>query len=153
MTMTKSLSIRLWELLKSEFPHSSKNLAKFARSSKYTGLKNHYRMYKDYDGDFHLGFIDDTNCFCGRKLLRLACGHYETFAYSLSEPVDVTEWFIKEYQEKGMCAYTHMRHEWSGEFESSSPASSLKDGTIRTCIHCGKTETLKSQMVRETWWD
>lgn len=148
MAMTKSLSIRLYELLKSEFANSSKNLRAFANGKKYSGLKNYYRIYKDSNNDLHLGFIDDTNCFCGRKLMLLACGNKNTYAYGLDSPVDVTEWFIVEYKEKGMCAYTDMRHEWDIEAKESSP-----DGTKRTCIHCDHSETLHSKMVRKTWWE
>ncbi|MBF4377358.1 hypothetical protein ERJ77_01825 [Vibrio anguillarum] len=109
-------------------------------------------MYKDADGDLHLGFLDDTNCFFGRTLIRLACGDYQTFAYSLDSPicspVDVTEWFISEYKEKGECAYTKMRHGWNENHKDSAP-----DGTTRTCIYCDKVETLKYKMVRKIWWD
>jgi hypothetical protein len=148
MAMTKSLSIRLYELLKSEFPNSSPNLAKFARGKKYTDLKNYYRMYRSESGDLHLGFIDDKNCFCGKKLIRLACGEFQTFAYSILNPVDVTEWFISEYSQKGMCTYTDMRHDWIEDVDNAAP-----DGTTRTCRFCGTTETLRSKMVRKTWWE
>lgn len=146
MSMTKSLSRKLYELLKSEFPNSSQNLANFARGK--TILKSHYRVYKDSNDDLYLGFIDDTNCFCGAKLLRIACGNKQTFAFGLSSPVDVTEWFLKEYSEKGMCAYTDMRHTWNQDDHEDK----LDDGSIRTCQHCGKVETLHSKMVRKTWW-
>ncbi|CAM0054328.1 hypothetical protein VPHF89G1_0033 [Vibrio phage F89 g1] len=147
--MEKPLSIKLHKLLLSEFVNSSQNLAKFARSRKYSSLKSHYGVYKDSNGELHLGFIDDTKCFCGRKLIRLACGDHQTFAYAIENPTDVTEWFIDEYKEKGMCAYTDMRHEWI----KCGDDQSLPDGYIRVCDHCGKEETLKSKMVRKIWWE
>lgn len=147
MSMTKPLPIRLYELLRSEFEHSSKNLRAFARSRKYTDLKYHYRIYKDKHGELHFGFIDDF-MFCGRKLIRLASGDKQTFAYRIDSPVDVTEWFISEYKEKGMCAYAgDWRHEFGEGWDSDG-----EDGSTRTCKHCNKTETLHSKMVRKTWW-
>lgn len=146
--LKESLSLRLHKLINSSFENSSVNLAKFARCRKYQSLKKHYRMYKDANGDLHLGFIDDTNCFCGRKLIRLACGDNQTFAYRLEAPEDVTEWFIEEYKAKGMCAYTDMRHEWKEGYDNCST-----DGTVRTCAHCGKAEILKSKMVKKIWWE
>lgn len=146
--MEKSLSIRLYNLLLSEFPNSSQNLAKFARSKKYKELKNHYRIYRSGD-DLFIAYQSDNGLLCGAKLTRVACGYFETFAFPVRDVKDVTAWFIDEYQQKGMCSYTDMRHEW----DQWSHDEDLKDGETRTCFHCGKSETLKSKMLRKTWWE
>lgn len=148
MSMTKPLSVKLHDLLRSEFSNSSDNLRKFASSKKYKELRNHYRIYKDEDGNLHLGYFSDNKWFFGRALIRIACGDKNTYSYRLSVKNDVTEWFIEEYKQKGMCAYTDMRHEWLGGYNDNSP-----NGTARTCIHCGHTETLNSKMVRKVWWE
>lgn len=147
METTESLPIQLHNLLKSEFPNSSANLRKFADGKKYSYLEHHYRIYQDADGDLHLGFVGDNGLFCGRNLMRLACGQFDTFAYSLKTPMDVTQWFIDAYSAAGMCAYTDMRHEWREDHDDNAP-----DGTTRTCIHCGKVEMLHSELVLKTWW-
>lgn len=148
MKLTKSLSIRLYELLKSEFTHSSANLKKFASKKSY--LKNHNRILKGSDGELYIG-INDDGWLTGARLNSVICGDFKTWAFAdktIACCEDVTEWFINEYKEKGMCAYTDWRHEWDTiEHEQT------KDGTTRKCIHCGKEETLHSKMVRKTWWE
>lgn len=148
MAMTKSLSRKLYELLKSEFPNSSENLAKFAKKRDY--MKNHNRILKDSDGELYIG-INDDGWLTGAKLMRIACGDFQTWAFASKETSsceDVTEWFISEYSEKGMCAYTDMRHSWIQGVHDKD----LKDGEVRTCEYCGKTEVLHSEMVRKIWW-
>ncbi|WP_153448763.1 hypothetical protein [Vibrio algicola] len=146
--MEKPLSIKLHALLSSEFPNSSQNLAKFARSKKYKELKSNYRIYR-IGGDLYIAYKSDEEWLCGAKLIRVACGYFETFASLTPSYEDVTEWFISEYSQKGMCAYTDMRHEW----HQGAHEEELEDGETRTCFHCGKTEALKSKMVREIWWE
>ena len=148
MAMTKSLSTKLYELLRSEFPNSSASLRSFALSKKYKELKNHYRIYRSADGYLHLGFIDGSGFFCGRDIINLACGDKDTYAYNLNDAQDVTQFFINEYSTKGMCAYTDMRHDWLEDHDDSHP-----DGVVRTCKYCGHTETLHSKMVRKVWWE
>ena len=149
MAMTKKLSVILCELLRSEFKHSSPNLKKYASSKKIKSLEHYIRIYKDSDRILHIGFIDDTNCFIGRRLLKIASGDFQSYAYGINGAEDVTQWFIDEYKKKGMCAYAgDWRHEWNVD---ENPQ--LEDGTVRTCIHCGKQETLKSKMVKKTWWE
>lgn len=150
MSMTKPLSVQLHNLLVSEFSNSSDNLRKFACSKKYKELKNHYRVYKDEGDNLHLGFFSDNGLFYGRAIIHLACGNKTTYAYHLGVKNDVTKWFIEEYKQKGMCAYTDMRHEWPDGYGYDYD---LPDGTTRTCIHCGHAETLNSKMVRKTWWE
>lgn len=148
MAMTKSLSIRLYELLKSEFPNSSQNLAKFARKRDF--MKNHNCILKSSDGELYIG-INDDGWLTGAKLISIACGDFQTWAFATKETAnceDVTEWFINEYSKKGMCAYTDMRHTW----HQGAHDEELEDGDKRTCEHCGKTETLHSKMVRKIWW-
>ncbi|WP_027697212.1 hypothetical protein [Vibrio litoralis] len=146
--MEKPLSIKLHKLLLSEFPNSSQNLAKFARSGKYLRLKKHYRIYRDANDDLHIGFCDDI-FLNGRNLLSIACGDFQTFAYSNCQMQDVTEWFMREYKEKGMCAYTDMRHEW----DMNEPDEDIGAGSTRVCIYCGKKEMMKATVVRKTWWE
>ncbi|WP_105901400.1 hypothetical protein [Vibrio gangliei] len=146
--MEKSLSIKLQNLLLSEFPNSSQNLASFARSKKYKGLKHHYRIYQAND-DLFIAYQSDNGLLCGAKLIRVACGDFETFAFPVSDATDVTAWFIDEYQQKGMCAYTDMRHEW----DIKNPDEDLGAGSTRMCFHCGKMEMMKVKMVRKTWWE
>ena len=148
MAMTKSLSIKLYELLKSEFPNSSVNLRSFALSKKYKELKNHYRIYECADRVLHLGCVSDNGLFCGRALIRIACGDKATYAYHLNDAQDVTQCFIDEYSTKGMCAYTDMRHDWLEDHDDS-----CQDGVVRTCKYCDHTETLHSKMVRKVWWE
>lgn len=144
--MEKKLSVRLHELLKSNFDHSSENLAKFARKKDY--MKNYYRIIKVSD-ELFIGWIDDTGLLNGAKILRVAGGNFDTFAYTgITESEDATEWFMSEYKSKGMCAYAgDWRHDWNVD---ENPQ--LQDGTVRTCVHCGKEEKLESKMVRKTWW-
>lgn len=145
--MEKSLSIKLRNLLLSEFPNSSQNLAKFARKKDYS--KNHYRILKDENGTLYIG-IQDEPWLHGAELLRVACGDFKCWAFPIIEPCeDVTKWFIGEYKEKGMCAYTDMRHEW----DIKEPDRDLGAGSTRMCIHCGKMEMMKATMVRKTWWE
>lgn len=143
MAMTKPLSMRLYNLLRSEFEHSSQNLKRFANKRNY--LKNHNRIIKA-GGELYIGFIDDIGLLNGAKLVRVACGQFDKYAYTgIKHAEDVTEWFMSEYQNKGMCAYTDMRHVWN-----------IKDGhvgTTRFCIHCGHKETKRSEMVEKTWWE
>lgn len=148
MNTTKSLSIRLHELLTSEFPNSSKNLSKFARKRDY--MKNHNRILKDSAGVLYIG-INDDGWITGAELMRVACGDFQTWAFASKETAkceDVTEWFIKEYSGKGMCAYTDMRHSWNKDNDEDR----LDDGSTRACKYCNKRETLHSKMVRKTWW-
>lgn len=147
--LTKSLSVQLHELLKSEFNNSSQNLAKFARKRDY--MKNHNRILQSDSGVLYIG-INDDGWLTGARLIDVACGRFQTWAFADKETAnakDVTEWFIEEYKAKGMCAYTDMRHEW----DLTEPDSTLEDGTTRSCIHCHKVETLDSKMVRKTWWE
>lgn len=146
--LEKSLSIKLWELLKSEFTHSSANLKKFASKRDY--MKHHNRILKSESGELYIG-INNDGWLTGAQLNRVACGDFKTWAFATKDVAnckDVTAWFIANYSKKGMCAYTDMRHVWDNE----TLASKLEDGSIRICIHCGKTESLKSEMVRKTWW-
>lgn len=144
--MKKSLPIQLYETLRSEFEHSSKNLRKFAGKRDY--LKDYNRILKA-DDILYIGYIDDIGLLCGNRLLQVACANFDTFSYTgIKQVEDVTEWFIKEYKEKGMCAYNDWRHEW----DKNEIDSKLPDGAVRKCLHCGKVETLHSKMVRKTWW-
>lgn len=144
--MEKKLSVKLHELLKSKFTHSSENLAKFARKKSY--MKNHYRILKVGD-ELFIGWIDDIGLLNGAKVLRVSCGNFDTFAYTgITKSEDVTEWFMDEYRKKGMCAYAgDWRHDWDVEENLL-----MEDGSIRTCVHCGKEEKLESKMVRKMWW-
>ncbi len=146
MGMQKSLSVRLYELLKSDFEHSSRCLAKFARKKHY--LKSQYRVIKA-NGELYIGHMSDNNLLCGARLMRVACGNVNTFAFTgINDHEDVTEWFINEYKSKGMCAYSgDWNHVWNID---ESPQ--LQDGAIRSCKHCGKREILESKMVRQVWW-
>lgn len=146
MKMTKSLSKRLHDLLKSEFTHSSKNLRKFALSRKYSVAKEWHRVYKDINDDIYIGFINDNGLFCGAKLIRVACGNFDTFCHGIDTPKDVTVWFMSEYENKGMCAYAEgWNHVWS-EF--------CEDGDDkRICIHCDKIETRMVKMIPKVWWE
>lgn len=146
--MEKPLSIKLHKLLLSELPNSSQNLARFARTKKYKELKQHYRIWKSEDGELYIAYKSDNTLICGLKLIRAACGNFDTFAFPVIAE-DVTEWFMREYKKKGMCAYTDMRHEW----DIKEPDKCLSDESKRVCIHCGKVEILKSKMVRKTWWE
>ena len=146
--LQKSLSLRLHDLLKSSFENSSENLARFARRRDY--MKNHNRILKSDNGKLYIG-INDDGWLTGAELNRVVCGDFKTWAFAdvtVRNCEDVTEWFIEEYKAKGMCAYTDMHHEWLEDHDDNSP-----DGTTRTCIYCGKVETLKSKMVRKIWWE
>lgn len=147
MAMTKKLSVILHDLLRSEFINSSKSLRKFARKRDY--LKDHYRILKHEDV-LYIGYVGNNGWVVGAKLLQVACGYFITYAYPhIKDVEDVTQWFIDEYKNKGMCAYAgDFHHEWNVD---ENPQ--LEDGTVRTCIHCGKQETLKSKMVKKTWWE
>jgi hypothetical protein len=146
MGMQKSLSVRLHDLLKSTFEHSSCQLARFARKKSY--MKNKYRVIKAND-ELYIGYMSDNNLLCGARLMRIACGNPNTFAFTgINTHEDVTEWFINEYKSKGMCAYSgDWNHAWNVDENHE-----IADGTVRTCKHCKKQETLKSKMVRKTWW-
>lgn len=143
--MKKKLSIRLYELLKSEFPNSSQNLAEFAKKRDY--MKNHNRVLKGCNGDLYIGMNDD-GWLVGAKLIRVACGDFKTWAFASKKTFsfeDVTEWFISEYKEKGMCAYTDMRHKWDEYCESGDD--------FRKCKHCEKVEQRMVKMVPKVWWE
>lgn len=147
MAMQKPLSVVLHNLLKSNFTHSSDNLAKFARKKDY--MKNYYRVLKS-DGELFIGYMTDNNLLSGAKLTRIACGNFDTFAFAgVKNPEDVTEWFIGEYKKKGMCAYSG---DWNHQWIQDSHEESLEDGSVRECKHCGKFEKLESKMVRKIWW-
>lgn len=145
--MEKPLSIKLHELLLSELPNSSQSLAKFARKKDYS--KNDYRILRDENGTLYIG-IRDKSWIHGSKLISVASGDFNVWAFPRIESCeDVTEWFIREYKEKGMCAYTDTRHTWRQKDNDSN----LSDGEIRKCAHCGKIEVIKSKMIRKTWWE
>ena len=146
--MEKKLSVRLHELLKRNFEHSSDNLARFARKKGY--MNNYYRVLKVGD-ELFIGYMTDNNLLSGAKLMRVACGSFETYAFTgISNPQDVTEWFMSEYESKGMCAYAgDWRHVWLQDCHDES----LDDESVRECKYCGKKEALKSKMVRKIWWE
>lgn len=145
--MENPLSIKLHKLLLSEFSNSSQSLAKFARKKDYS--KNDYRILRDENGTLYIG-IRDRSWIHGSKLISVASGDFNAWAFPRIESCeDVTEWFIREYKEKGMCAYTDMRHEWDVKI----PDEDLGAGSTRMCIHCGKREMMKATMVRKTWWE
>lgn len=147
MKLERKLSVRLHDLLKSEFENSSQNLKRFARKRNY--MKDQYRILK-HDDILYIGMKDDNRLTVGAKLLRVACGVFDTYAFmGIDDAEDVTEWFISEYKAKGMCAYADMRHDW----HQGAHDEDLDDGDKRQCSHCGKVEVLHSRMVRKIWWE
>ena len=92
--------------------------------------------------------IYDDDLFSGVEVNRVMCGKYQIYAYTGFSGVpfcnvdhkDVTDWFIKNYKDKGKCLFDDCNHDFI-KINSHS----------RKCKHCGKVEfrEVKTVIKRE----
>lgn len=149
MSFQSNRDSALRKLLLTEFEHSSENLRKYAKGKGkdycvmviregWNAVTGECDINK---GRLLIGFFGDAGFFNGSQLNQVRCKNFKTWAFMPKPYVDVTEWFMKEYAEKGMCFEGDFNHEFN------------TDGDTRICKHCGKVEKRKSKMVKKVWWE
>lgn len=150
----------LKSVLKIRSANYSRNINKLAKSGKFLSQYRVLRIGWEpchgkcdvKGGTLYFGFIDDVGLFCGSTVMSAACDNFRSscIASFSGESIgevghdDVTDWFIAEYKEKGMCAYSDVNHAWiTGDASQSS----------RVCGACGLRQVKKSKRVTKTWWE
>ena len=149
MGFANNRNSELRKLLLTEFEHSSENLRKYAKGKgkDYCVMViregwNNIAGDCDIDkGRLLIGFFCDVGFFNGSQLNQVRCKNFKTWAFMPKNYTDVTEWFMKEYAEKGMCFEGDSNHEFEINHDT------------RVCKHCCKTQVRKTKMVEKVWWE
>lgn len=139
MTLAENRSSPLRKLLLTKFQHSSENLRRYAKGK---GKDYCLSVIREIEDDrLLIGYFSDVGFFNGSNLHQVRCGNFKTWAFMPMGYEDVTEWFMDEYEKKGMC------------FSGDSNHVFKTNGSIRSCIYCGETQVKKEEVVKRVYWE
>jgi len=134
-------------------PKYSPNLFAFLKARKNSSQLRLARVFADERGDEYLGFLDDTGCLIGSRLLQVLSFGASTAVVSFcgSHGWTERETFWAEYIQDGRCAVDHSH---TMPFVGSEHRWHVS-GERRDCQWCGKaSQVLRrtvQQVVVESW--